>query len=170
MSQLKRLAVAGAGMTLVIIVTAVLAASPASASATPCDGTGHRYYWTPSGGLDTTTIIYFPAHDAWEQTYGGTGFWSCSMAQGASGSPVSRLQHDLNQCYSGIIAAPLVEDGRFGTKTKAALVTVQRHHQIEANGQYGPQTAAPCLHTYYSYWHGEGCLPLEFFGWPGNTG
>ena len=40
----------------------------------------------------------------------------------------------------------LLQDGKFGPLTRAALVKVQKHHGISADGVYGPQTARTILH------------------------
>ena len=101
----------------------------------------------------------------------GYGYWSCSLVQGSVGQGVTRLQINLNDCYPGVIGPQLAEDGQFGNKTKAALIAVQKWHGIEANGQYGPQTARYMSHSYVDFrGYPSSCLTLSAFGWPGDSG
>ncbi|WP_273482844.1 peptidoglycan-binding domain-containing protein [Kribbella italica] len=46
------------------------------------------------------------------------------------------MQRNLNYCYG----SKLTVDGRYGSRTKAAVAAVQRRHKITADGVYGPQT------------------------------
>lgn len=167
----RRAAIIVAGM---LMVGSVVAGAPAASAAAPrCTGTGHRLFVRPDGSLDNQLWILFPAHSYDTQVYGGTGYWSCSLVPGMTNSPgVYDMQATLNQCYPGIIGDRLAQDGNFGSKTKAALVKVQQWHGIEANGQYGPQTARTIYYSYNDWGPGPsgGCLTLTDFGWPGNSG
>lgn len=49
---------------------------------------------------------------------------------------IKALQRNLNYCYG----SKLVVDGKFGSKTRAAVQNVQRRHKITVDGVYGPQT------------------------------
>jgi hypothetical protein len=153
-------------------MVSVIAAPPASAAAPACTGTGSRFDLTEYGELNTDLEMFFPAHSHTTYTYGGQGFWSCSLVQGSTGNAVDDLQQDINACYYPNVVDELLEpDGRFGPLTKAALVDVQRRHGIEANGQYGPQTARTMYHRYYNWKTASwSCARLEHFGWPGNSG
>ena len=161
------IAVAGGLMAL---ATVVAVAPPADAAAPRCTGNGLRYYWS-GGQLSTNTWITFPAHSPNTNTFGGFGFWSCSLVQGSTGPAVKTLQQDINACYPGL-SPVLKEDGQFGSRTLAALAEVQESHAIVDNGQYGPETARTMYH--HRYWRigspGSGCSDLSSFGWPGNTG
>ncbi len=157
---------------LVAVVTVVAAAPPASAAAPPCTGWGLRHDVMESGALDPYLRIYFPAHTPDEATYGGEGYWSCSLVQGSQGEGVEALQTIINQCYvPSVVEYHLEVDGDFGSLTKAALVEVQRRHGIVANGQYGPQTARTIYHASYNPFGPvvHGCARLTHFGWPGNS-
>jgi peptidoglycan hydrolase-like protein with peptidoglycan-binding domain len=91
------------------------------------------------------------------------------MGYGAYGEKVRSLQRSLNLCYAGDSAdtpnavnlgfAPLVADGSFGSRTKAALIAAQRYHGITANGIYGPQTASTIRHK-TSPMEGPWTLPM----------
>jgi hypothetical protein len=169
----RTLAAAVAGI-VAVTVTVVAAAPPASAAAQPCTGAGMRIFLR-DGLLDDDLWLFFPAHHPDEKVYysaapAGYGYWSCSLVQGSVGNAVVYLQNGLNECYPGVIGTPLQVDGQFGPKTKAALVKVQQWHGIEANGQYGPQTARTIYHDYVDFrGYPSSCLTLSDFGWPGNS-
>jgi peptidoglycan hydrolase-like protein with peptidoglycan-binding domain len=61
----------------------------------------------------------------------------CFLVIGDSGAGVSDLQAALKTCNG---QSGLAVDGDFGTRTKAAVVAVQRAHGITADGGYGNQT------------------------------
>lgn len=153
----------------------VLTASPASAAAPRCSGQGWRYnminpyekLWFPAHSPDSRAFLLSPTGE-WVTV--GYGFWSCSLVQGSTGEGVRQLQVDMNACYSGLIGTPLSEDGLFGSRTKAALIKVQQWHGIEANGQYGPQTARTMQHHGYNDNEGSKCKTLSEMGFPGNSG
>jgi hypothetical protein len=164
----RRAAIILAGM---LAVGAVVAGAPAASAAAPrCTGAGWRIYIAPDGTAYHNLLIFFPAHSPDVRIPGGQGggYWSCSLVQGSTGEGVRELQQNLNYCYGDVIGAPLEQDGQFGPLTKAALVEVQRFHRIEANGQYGPQTARTIEHPKFTGW--GGCITLSDFGWPGNSG
>ena len=58
-----------------------------------------------------------------------------TLRMGARGPDVERLQGSLNA--SG---AAIEVDGAFGPKTRAAVVSFQRHHDLSVDGVVGPQT------------------------------
>jgi peptidoglycan hydrolase-like protein with peptidoglycan-binding domain len=61
--------------------------------------------------------------------------------EGYVGDPataIKALQRNLNYCYG----SKLVVDGKYGSKTKAAVQTMQRRHKVTADGIYGPKTRA----------------------------
>ncbi|MFI5906072.1 peptidoglycan-binding protein [Dactylosporangium sp. NPDC051541] len=66
----------------------------------------------------------------------------CGVYEGDSGDDVNQLQWTLIYCYS----ENLKQDGKFGTKTKAALVRAQGREHVKADGSYGPNTALALLH------------------------
>lgn len=163
-------------------VGVVVAEAPAASAAAPrCTGRGWRVFRAEDGTYANGAEVYFPAHSPDQVVWGplaggpdvivGKGYWSCSLVPGSTGEGVRALQGGLNACYSGIIGTPLITDGQFGTKTKAALIKVQQWHGIEANGQYGPQTARSIFHFFYN-WHvgGASCLSMGLAGYPGNSG
>ncbi|GAA1552414.1 peptidoglycan-binding domain-containing protein [Kribbella lupini] len=49
---------------------------------------------------------------------------------------IKTLQRNLNYCYG----SKLTVDGRYGSKTQAAVAAVQRRHGLTADGVYGPAT------------------------------
>jgi peptidoglycan hydrolase-like protein with peptidoglycan-binding domain len=58
---------------------------------------------------------------------------------GMRGHLVTQLQRSLN--FLGITETPLVEDGAFGPKTKAAVEDFQRVCSIASDGMVGPETS-----------------------------
>jgi hypothetical protein len=172
MSRFRNLSLAVAG-AVVAVSTLVVAAPGASAAAPRCAGWGYRHHVNASGWVDREMFIIFPAHSPDERVEPdvGEGYWSCSLVQGSTGDGVAALQQNINSCYyPGVIDTKLEEDGQFGRLTKAALVAVQQRHGIEANGQYGPQTARTMYHI-YNNWRDmhSGCSRLDLWGWPGNS-
>lgn len=166
---------------LLVAGITVVTASPASAAAPVCTGFGIRIGKDANWNVRTVEV-YFPAHSpdtrVWHPYSGaqmGNGFWSCSMQRGTRTEAVRRLQITLNQCYQHVTHTTLEEDGDFGSLTKAALVKVQQHHGISADGQYGPQTARTITHGVgmWDIMTGKwsfGCAPLSWAGWPGDSG
>lgn len=170
MTRFRALTTVLAGV-LGVLATMAVVAPPVSAAAHPCSGVGYRVDLTESGGPNEDLRIFFPAYLHDGRTDGGAGYWSCALAQGARNDAVTMLQFSINRCYyPHVVDTLLAEDGDFGSKTKAALVKVQRQHGIEANGQYGPQTARTMYHHYWNYPDDHpGCAALWMFGWPGNS-
>jgi hypothetical protein len=78
-------------------------------------------------------MYYIPAL---EYPGGTSSTIRCKVHQGASGGQVLWLQRALNRCYQ----QGLVEDGKFGAKTYAALKRVQKRVGVNDDGKYGPQT------------------------------
>jgi hypothetical protein len=83
-----------------------------------------------------------------------TGNLNCMLGVGNQSVAVRNLQANLNNCYwtgsnaSGsrdVFSPALAVDGIYGTRTKAALAAVQRHHGIDDDGIYGPQTRRTIL-------------------------
>jgi len=118
------------------VTVLALVASSLCAVATPASaGTPYCRYaaWMPTSGLP----IYIAKAD---------GSWRCHMGYGAHSTAVVALQRSLNRCYLSVIGTRLVVDGTFGSKTRAALIRVQRHLHIRVDGIYGPQTALTMRH------------------------
>ena len=163
----------------ILAVLVMAGAPPASAAAPRCTGVGFRVLVYPNGTWDSAVSVSFPAHSPQVPIWGGSGgagYWSCSLVQTSKGSGVKRLQQTMNYCYEQTVRAalggPLLQpDGDFGTLTKRALVAVQRFHEIEDNGQYGPQTARTMRHYLQDGRYGySGCITLTEMGWPGDSG
>jgi putative chitinase len=68
---------------------------------------------------------------------GGGG--EAMLQEGARGSAVSTLQHELNELLGG---SKLTVDGDFGPRTKSAVEAFQREHHLAVDGVVGPQTSA----------------------------
>lgn len=64
---------------------------------------------------------------------------------GDPASAIKALQRNLNYCYG----ARLVVDGKYGSKTRAAVVRVQRKHRVTVDGIYGPQTRSAMVWRMY---------------------
>lgn len=64
---------------------------------------------------------------------------------GDPATAIKALQRNLNYCYG----ARLVVDGKYGSKTRAAVVKVQRKHRITVDGIYGPQTRSAMVWRMY---------------------
>ena len=64
---------------------------------------------------------------------------ACLWKVGAQGPQVARLQDILN-CSPPPALPPLLVDGKFGPRTRARVIEVQRYLQIPADGVIGPQT------------------------------
>ncbi len=72
------------------------------------------------------------------QVLGAESFnFTLSLSNGAKGDEVMQLQTRLNAD-----GATLTIDGKFGPKTKAALVKWQKAHKLSADGKVGPKTRA----------------------------
>ncbi len=67
------------------------------------------------------------------------------LSQGSSGPEVKNLQVLLNFHLNGTGGAPLVPDGIFGSKTRAAVVKFQQLNRIAVDGIVGPQTRSVLL-------------------------
>lgn len=79
---------------------------------------------------------------AWVPYYDGTNTVNCNMVQGNVSQGVRQLQTTLNKCYG----ENLVEDGDFGSLTKAALIRAQQRAGTTADGIYGPNTRKAIKH------------------------
>ncbi|MER5228175.1 peptidoglycan-binding domain-containing protein [Streptomyces flaveus] len=79
----------------------------------------------------TGASVYVPASSG--------GSTSCYIAEGSQSSAVWALQSMINCTTSGSL---ITVDSDFGPKTKAALIAMQKHFKISADGVYGPQTAS----------------------------
>lgn len=79
-----------------------------------------------------------------------SGSTHCHMQQGYASQAVRVLQASIVECYGISIDI----DGQFGSKTKAALVTVQKREKITADGVYGPNTRNAMSHT-RAVWEGQ---------------
>lgn len=69
----------------------------------------------------------------------------CSLREGDSGSGVIALQQALNKCYN----AGLSTDGKFGPKTRSALISAQKNAGTGADGIFGPDTRAKLEWPFY---------------------
>jgi murein L,D-transpeptidase YcbB/YkuD len=126
---------------------AVAVAAPASASQPWCEYAGQNSVY--QGNVLST----------FEQPMtiqvGATRAYDCFLRTTYGGDGVRSLQQTLNDCYStatGLpgsvhLFSPLVVDGSFGANTKAAVIKVQQHEGIGADGIYGTQTRQHLL------WH-----------------
>ncbi|MEV0269850.1 peptidoglycan-binding domain-containing protein [Hamadaea sp. NPDC050747] len=140
----------------------VAMAAPADASTTPRCSASYLWHKFDYNGDAALSAAYRPWIYSWTQFHywittpiarysDGSPRWSCWMGPGATGEPVKALQRALNACYStysvhwvgghNLGFAQLTVDGQFGSKTKAALIAVQRYHGLTADGVYGSQTA-----------------------------
>ncbi|MEV6321481.1 peptidoglycan-binding domain-containing protein [Nocardia sp. NPDC051787] len=67
------------------------------------------------------------------------------MRSGDSGSGVIALQKALNKCYK----AGLSEDGKFGPRTRSALMSAQKDAKTDPDGIFGPDTRAKMEWPFY---------------------
>lgn len=123
-------AVAAVGLTGSILVTS-------SAEAVPtCN-----YWWHVKNVSNGGNIV--PIYKS-----GNTKSLNCNLSKGTRGEGVRQLQMTLNECYGPYPASggvkkfstALVQDGKFGPATEAALKTVQRYVGTTVDGSYGPKT------------------------------
>ena len=63
-----------------------------------------------------------------------------TLKVGSKGEEVKKLQKNLNTLK--VTSTVLAVDGDFGEKTKAAVIKFQKANGLEADGIYGPKTAA----------------------------
>jgi peptidoglycan hydrolase-like protein with peptidoglycan-binding domain len=127
----RRAASFGALLVAAIAGTLLVSGSPASASAPYCRAST----WQET----SQRTVALPVS--------GIGGWRCYMARGAHSPAVAALQRSMNNCYSTVIGAQLRVDGDFGTRTRTALLRVQRKLHIRRDGVYGPQTALAMRHV-----------------------
>lgn len=80
--------------------------------------------------------------NAWVPYYDGTSTVDCNMVQGNVSQGARQLQTTLNKCYG----EHLVEDGDFGSLTKAALMRAQQKAGTAVDGVYGPNTRKAIKH------------------------
>ncbi|MGS2619617.1 peptidoglycan-binding domain-containing protein [Micromonospora sp. LZ34] len=126
MLTFKRLALVVAAA---VLGTTLVSASPAQALSV-CVG-----YATVNSSDAPTKQVIVPA------TFGPDT--SCTLYQGIyNNEAVRQLQQSLNDCY----AMGLVEDGDFGSGTKAALKEVQSMIGVTSDGQYGVYTRDKMRH------------------------
>lgn len=134
------------------LLAVVLAVTAAAVLATASPATASTHYCRTSLWQGTSeATIRVPAAAAG---------WRCYMGWGADSPAVTALQQSLNTCYRTVIGTPLRVDGEFGSRTRTALRTVQRHVHVRRDGIYGPQTALSMRHTAY----GGGCDTLSHPG------
>lgn len=62
------------------------------------------------------------------------------LKNGSAGTDVKALQELLNQ-----LGAALVVDGKFGSKTEAAVIAFQKKSGLKQDGKYGNQTHAALM-------------------------
>jgi peptidoglycan hydrolase-like protein with peptidoglycan-binding domain len=75
-----------------------------------------------------------PAYDDAAPLPGNDGV----LRSGSTGSAVRTLQQNLNT----VMGARLDVDGIFGASTEAAVKAFQTRHNLDADGEYGPQSSA----------------------------
>ena len=140
-SPKKRLTMA---VTLMMLTGSLLAVTPGTALAASPRCWDNRQIHAPTSGDGNRKAIELPVDDR------DTPDWRCRLWKGMGwNSGTGQLQRTLNRCYYSrinIIGTQLVEDGNFGSLTKAALIKVQQYHGITADGIYGPQTASTIIH------------------------
>lgn len=143
--------------TVILAVAAAVAmtSSPASAAAPTCNRYGA---WDIANGGRIHGPAYLPDSGALPYQ------WACTLRYGARGNPVLALQDNINDCYSSVLRYRIDSDSSFGNQTRNALIAIQRHHGIAADGVYGPQTARTIRHqgwiwTPYGYYWGCTTLP-----------
>lgn len=152
----RRRATIGSAAATVLIAAGLLVgvAAPANAAVPACDSSA----WV-KGSADGISGWRIPAiYDMPVKFYGaGVVAWRCTMRYGNTGYGVKRLQQTLNDCHRGTTGVFLSVDGRFGPRTREALIRVQRAYRITADGIYGPQTAGTIAHPVYpsdnTGWH-----------------
>lgn len=106
-----------------------VAFAPSASAAYPTCSEGQ---WLTS--VQTSTWAHFRA-----KVPIGDNVWSCNLQYGDRGQGVKALQSALNACYG----RGLVTDGVYGSKTRAAVLHVQRKYSWLANdGKFGPNTRA----------------------------
>jgi len=66
----------------------------------------------------------------------------CCLSVGSRGHKVHDLQMDLNW-----LGYPLIEDGKFGPKTEAALKQFQADQKLVSDGICGEHTFAALVHA-----------------------
>jgi len=123
---MKRLLVAAIVPLIASIGIALTPAMPVSAIST-CGGTS-LVTGTGGGLIRVPTVL-----DAHPNEF------DCQLAEGNSGTAVSRLQIDLNDCFGENLAV----DGSFGPLTKTAVEDAQIAEGLtgsQVDGIYGPIT------------------------------
>ncbi|HET9656097.1 MAG TPA: peptidoglycan-binding domain-containing protein [Kineosporiaceae bacterium] len=133
--RLTRKRAAVAALAAVIVgVSGVAVAEIAQAATVTCNGRVMK------AGMVGRTVVQEVYGEAGVPTRDGS--LACRLTRGDSTgtdlatSPVYWLQLTLNECYG----AELVIDGNYGSKTRAAVMGVQRDAGIEPDGVYGPTT------------------------------
>jgi hypothetical protein len=102
----------------------------------PASGGRNADVYVPlSDNSQGTAFQYFYPNGESSQSVAPT---SAILRQGSSGNEVIALQSFLNQD----INAGLSPDGKFGPKTRAAVVTWQSNHYLTPDGVVGPKTRA----------------------------
>lgn len=102
---------------------------------------------------NTMTGVFHPRPYLVElPTYNGNS--DCIMGPGAQGAHVRALQNSLRLCNKQDVGTV---DGIYGTRTRNAVVAVQRAAGIPDDGVYGPQTRGAMLWLHRSV---SGQLPF----------
>jgi hypothetical protein len=122
-SAMAALAIASVSVLLPVLISA----TPASAATLTCGGTS-LVEAASGGGLMRVPTVGNATPSK----------WICELAPGNTGSAVSRLQIDLNDCYG----TNLTVDGIYGPDTEAAVKFAQgvEGNGVAKDGIYGPQT------------------------------
>ncbi|KKU75028.1 MAG: Peptidoglycan-binding domain 1 protein [Candidatus Yanofskybacteria bacterium GW2011_GWA1_48_10] len=113
--------------------TVMVGAAPSGGG--PGNGGGTDVPLNPDNNAQGTAFQYYYSS---EETSPKNDSGSVTLRRGSSGATVSALQTLLNQ----EINAGLSADGKFGPKTKAAVINYQRANGLVADGLVGPKTKA----------------------------
>ena len=143
-----RATIGGAAATVLVAGGLLFgAATPANAAVSACDSSA----WVKGSAAGITGWRISAIYDMPIKFYGGGVVeWRCTMRYGSGGYGVKRLQQTLNDCHRSTTGTWLSVDGKFGPRTREALIRVQRAYRITADGIYGPQTAGTIAHPVYS--------------------
>ncbi|MFC8615545.1 peptidoglycan-binding domain-containing protein [Micromonospora purpureochromogenes] len=140
-SRLFRLRLPSAVLAVALALGLAVAPGSAAQAALPtCNSFVYKDGYNAYGSVSVRVPV-------WREPYEPGYTLDCDLRSGNYNNTAVRiLQETLNHCYWNIIGAQLTADGDFGTKTRDALIKVQRHHGILADGGYGPQTRKTVYH------------------------
>jgi len=116
--------VAAAAVLVLGTGVGIFAANPASSATAHCGDS--RVIWNGTYDLRVPTISKSNPSS------------SCLLSYGDRGEGVRTLQWVMNKCYD----AGLTIDESFGSRTRDALIKVQKDRGVKADGIYGADTRA----------------------------